>query len=270
MKDYLEQDLFSGLERNELEPQGASKENENELTAQGASKENETELAPQGASTGKEDQLAPPGASKEKKAELAPPVASNEDDGRLATLKTDFSKLEMRATDKAEKLLKAGRSYDSAWAQLIPVLDQIQKFLSQRGEEYRRRTPNPWPSWTKWWKCFQKENDLEASLRSVQKRLKKFRVGLNSDADNPPDEAEQNELSGAFTKLRLAITDGKKAGKSISDVLIDFILHHFSVQEVQEIAARLKMDEKVDTDRPKKVESAPIFLGLVRSSDQQK
>ena len=181
--------------------------------------------------TSGESSVAPPGAS-------SPAILH-------ASFATRFAELEADAKIKADKLQLAGQAHENAWEELIPILDNIQKHLSLRGENRDRNNSSGLPTWTEWWRNFQKENDFDACLRRVQKKLKEFRarVRAREDATNQKGESEEKlRYVGTYDKLRFELAHAKKSSDNPKDVLIRLIRSHFSAIEVGEIAHALQSD----------------------------
>ena len=107
--------------------------------------------------------------------ELAPPVASSCPIDP-ETFMTTYNELNAAASGKAKNIADICMSVNSRWQELLPILDDMQSFLSQRGEARWVLTEAKLPSWSAWWKSFRKETGLNASLRTMQKHLSKYRA----------------------------------------------------------------------------------------------
>jgi hypothetical protein len=104
----------------------------------------------------------------------------------LALLET-FKVLDESAREKAKDVTPACEALDTAWDALLPILDEMQSLLSQRGEKREVLREVKLPGWEKWWASFKKQTGLDATLRNVQIRLRKYR-GLEKPADKVKPE----------------------------------------------------------------------------------
>ena len=102
----------------------------------------------------------------------------------LETLKREFKGLNESAHDKAKAITPAAQNLNVAWDDLLPDLDKMQSLLSQRGESRELLRDAHLPTWSRWWKSFQKETGLSTTLHTVQVRLKKFR-SMGEPTDEP-------------------------------------------------------------------------------------
>jgi hypothetical protein len=62
------------------------------------------------------------------------------------------------------------------WDELLPLLDEMQSFLSQRGESRDKLRAADLPGWGDWFKSYKQDTGLNVTLRAVQKRLASFRA----------------------------------------------------------------------------------------------
>jgi hypothetical protein len=90
-------------------------------------------------------------------------------------LRDAFFQLEKQITVKLDayvaQAVKAKTDFDA----LIPLLDQLQSMLSQRGAQRRLMDTIGLPTWSKWFSAFRPRLGEDFSLRTIQRRLRKYR-----------------------------------------------------------------------------------------------
>jgi hypothetical protein len=86
-----------------------------------------------------------------------------------------YNQLNLSAQAGAKKVVSRCKSLKEAWVELLPTLDEMQKLLSQRGDEHDSRSAAALPTWTQWVKDYLKATGLGVSVRSVQLHLAKLR-----------------------------------------------------------------------------------------------
>lgn len=165
--------------------------------------------------------------------------------------RTNFAYLEEAAKKKAEEVVRTGRLHRGAWDKLFPILDKMQKLLSQRGADHAEAETGL-PEWKVWWVDFSTKNHLNISFRTVQDRLKAYR-------DEPGGEklhrtratrTEQRQLA-VTAKLAHRLAAAVQAGAGIHEALDIFLRDSLSLERVDQIEDRLasKSDETDPTDR---------------------
>jgi hypothetical protein len=106
--------------------------------------------------------------------QLAQDCASSSPDPCDSELK-QFTELQVEAKKYAKVVASTGREHhQAAWSALLPILDKMQKLLSQRGANHKDAT-NGLPEWGFWWHDFSRRNNLNISFRTVQYRLNRLR-----------------------------------------------------------------------------------------------
>src|ERR1700728_1744219 len=94
--------------------------------------------------------------------QLVTPVASLADfellDGRIKDLSSDLVAEHQALADRID-------------GELLPLLDEMQTLLSQRGEAHEAGLP----TWTKWYEAFCTRMNKRMSLRTVQRKLRERR-----------------------------------------------------------------------------------------------
>jgi hypothetical protein len=163
----------------------------------------------------------------------------------------DFANLEDAARRMAKKVIRMGRLYQDAWDELLPILDAMQKLLSQRGADHSEADAGL-PEWGAWWADFSTKNCLNISFRTVQDRLRKFRKEPRSRGLRRPGAtySEQNQLM-ATVKLAHRLAAAIQMGEDIDEALDTFLRDGLPLERVDQIEERLvsQSDESDPTDR---------------------
>jgi hypothetical protein len=122
------------------------------------------------------------------------------------TFKKTYKELNDVVTDKARLIVGACKSLNSRWAELLPTLDQMQSFLSQRGDARGMLREAKLPTWSEWWKSFESASGLYASLRTMQKHLSKYRsTGQEKQRrSDPPVRLSSSDQRRALRALQCA------------------------------------------------------------------
>jgi hypothetical protein len=146
-----------------------------------------------------------------------------------------FTYLEEAAQKKAKEVARTGRSHESAWEALFPILDKMQKLLSQRGAEHAQADQGL-PEWKVWWKSFSTKNKLNVSFRTVQDRLKKYREASSGEKSRKPrvSLSEQQALT-ATAKVAHRLAAAVQSGEGVSEALDMFIRDSIPLDQVDEI-----------------------------------
>jgi len=156
-------------------------------------------------------------------------VASSELE-TLEMVTTEFEGLNKSAHEKATGIATIAKALAVAWDELLPILSKMQSLLSQRGENRKLLHDANLPTWSGWWKSFQKETGLHVTLHAVQVRLKKFRSMGNPMDASKHRRGQAVQLSAGnqvrvLTKLQCANEMAKalKAGAEYRDLLEEFL-----------------------------------------------
>src|ERR1035438_5684912 len=105
----------------------------------------------------------------------------------LEALKREFKGLNESAHERAKDIAPSSKALTVAWDNLLPILDKMQSLLSQRGEDRELLRNAHLPTWSRWWKSFQKETGLNTTLHTVQvRRSEERRVGKEGTGPPPP------------------------------------------------------------------------------------
>jgi hypothetical protein len=98
-------------------------------------------------------------------------------DSAIADNRKHFAALDAAIQPKVREYTQREAAATSAWADLLPLLDRMQSFLSQRGymgSDERKAAAckaNGLPTWSEYFAGL----NLDVSLRAVQKRLREYR-----------------------------------------------------------------------------------------------
>ena len=101
-------------------------------------------------------------------------------------LKKHFADLNEAIRAKAEPVKQNLCLLKSGVDDLVPHLAVMQSFLSQRGSARDRFRKAQLPTWTTWFKSFNKDTGLNVTLRAVQKQLAKLRGVHQREKSDPP------------------------------------------------------------------------------------
>jgi hypothetical protein len=121
-------------------------------------------------------------------------------------IQQEFLDLNAKITAKLDiftsKASDAKRSFD----ELIPYLDQMQAMLSERGCYRKLMNTLGLPTWSGWFKNFEKRCALDYSLRTVQRRLKERRGELGEEPK--PEPSVYEDLFKRLNALVPSLSDG--------------------------------------------------------------
>jgi len=101
-------------------------------------------------------------------------------------LKKHFDDLNEAIRAKAEPVKQNLCLLKSGVDDLVPQLAIMQSFLSQRGSARDKFRKAQLPTWTRWFKSFNKDTGLNLTLRAVQKQLAKLRGAHKREKSDPP------------------------------------------------------------------------------------
>jgi len=122
---------------------------------------------------------------------------------------TQFKSLQSEAKRLAKAVMNTGKiQHQAAWKAFLPILDNMQKLLSQRGANHKEAEAGL-PDWKSWWNAFRDVNHITISFRTVQYRLNRFR-------EVPGTERQCRSRVSRLEQLRLAQT--AKAGYHLAAV----------------------------------------------------
>lgn len=175
-----------------------------------------------------------------------------------------FTELQVEAKKYAKVVASTCRQHhQAAWDGLLPILDKMQKLLSQRGANYKQAT-NGLPEWGFWWHDFSLRNNLNISFRTVQYRLNRLRETSSSGKQHGPRLTRQEQIDLA----RTAWEGHQLASASITgiggvDAAKSFYGRCLPLEAIQEIQHRLfaRWGRPLPKDRTDRVKSIAIAAG---------
>ena len=153
-------------------------------------------------------------AAKEQAAALAKWTADKCPELLLAgEIQQEFFDLNAKITAKLDIFTSKAGDAKLAFDDLIPDLDIMQAMLSQRGRYRKLMDTLGLPTWTAWFKDFEKRCALEYSLKTVQRRLKEYRGELGEEPK--PEPSIYEDLFKRLNALVPSWSDG------VEHVLVD-------------------------------------------------
>ena len=175
-------------------------------------------------------------AAKERAEALAKWTGDNCRELLPGEIKQEFLDLNAKITAKLDiftsKASDAKRSFDD----LIPELDLMHAMLSQRGRYRKLMNTLGLPSWTDWFKAFQKRCALDYSLKTVQRRLKDYRIELGEE----PKPNVVTPVEDLFKRLNPLVPNLSEGGEHIIVQRLD---------QVTNLVAETKGDGLTDKDK---------------------
>ena len=173
--------------------------------------------------------------------ELAQNCASSNFDGDDSG-HAQFAFLEETARKMAKDVARTGRLHKAAWNELFPILDKMQKLLSQRGADHAQAEPSL-PEWKIWWVDFSTMYHLNISFRTVQDRLRAYRE--KPGGEKLPrlrmTRAEQRQLA-VTAKLAYRLAAALQTGEGTEGALDSFLRESLSLEHVDQIESRFASD----------------------------
>jgi len=175
-----------------------------------------------------------------------------------------FTELQVEAKKYAKVVASTCmQHHQAAWDGLLPILDKMQKLLSERGANHKQAT-NGLPGWGFWWHDFSLRNNLNISFRTVQYRLNRLREASSSRKQHGPRLTRQEQIDLA----RTAWEGHQLASVSITgiggvDAAKSFYRCCLPLEAIQEIQHRLsaRRGRPLPKDRAARVKSIAIAAG---------
>jgi len=173
--------------------------------------------------------------------ELAQNCASSNFDGNDVG-RAQFTFLEEAARKMAKDVARTGTLHQGAWDKLFPVLDRMQRLLSQRGTDHAHAEPSL-PEWKVWWVDFSTTYHLNVSFRTVQERLRAYREDSGGEKLQRPrvTRAEQRQLA-VTAKLAYRLAAAIQTGEGTEGALDSFLRESLSLEHVDQIEKRFASD----------------------------
>jgi hypothetical protein len=173
----------------------------------------------------------------ESSCELAQNCASSNFDGDDVG-RAQFTFLEETARKMAKDVARTGTLHQGACDKLFPVLDRMQRLLSQRGTDHALAEPGL-PEWKVWWLDFSTTYHLNVSFRTVQDRLRAYREDSGGEKPQRPrvTRAEQRQLA-VMAKLAYRLAAAIQTGEGTEGALDSFLRESLSLEHVDQIEKR--------------------------------
>jgi hypothetical protein len=90
-------------------------------------------------------------------------------------LRTKFDDLNNRINTKLRIYVASARKAKADFDAVLPLLDQMQAMLSQRGRLRKLMNSAGLPSWTEWFADFSNRMEEEVTIRTIQRKLRLYR-----------------------------------------------------------------------------------------------
>jgi hypothetical protein len=121
----------------------------------------------------------------------------------------------------------------------LPILDEMQNLLSQRGADHAD-ADECLPEWSVWWNAFRMKNQLNVSFRTVQDRLRGYRGRSSGEKRSKPrvTRSEQQQLTVTAT-LAYRLAAAIQSGEGIREALDTFLRDSLPLHLVDEIGNRI-------------------------------
>jgi hypothetical protein len=204
--------------------------------------------------------LAPAGAS----------FASSKDE----TPATIFSRLDKAALSEAGRVLIAGKALETAWDELLPILDKMQSHLSQRGIDRTALEPGELPTWSEWWATFRESTGICATLRKVQKKLKRYRAPKTDFKKPSSTERMTNQQQRQVLVALLLANDvaaAVESGQDPRDAVLAFRSAVAEAGRIEQLLENLPNDDRISESVAvtSKGEKAALSCGWLSTQPSQ-
>jgi hypothetical protein len=123
---------------------------------------------------------------------------------------------------------------------MLPLVDQMQSMLSERGSQRKLMTTLGLPTWSEWCKDFRKRLHADITIRTIQRRLRAYReVPPANDVNVIAKESiRQLESTRQAERLEAAVEERMQLNPAIRQQLIRAL--ETKGQKLLELAAKLK------------------------------
>lgn len=175
-----------------------------------------------------------------------------------------FTELQAEAKKYAKEVASTGRPlHQSAWDALLPILDKMQKLLSQRGANHKNASRGL-PEWGFWWHDFSQRNHLGISFRTVQYRLNRFRGLSSGRKQHRPGLSRREQIALADTAAKgHSLAKVCKSGMGSVDEANSFYACSLPLENIEEIRERLdaRQGRPLRRDRTGRARSITLAAG---------
>lgn len=151
-------------------------------------------------------------------------------------IRQQYTALNDRITTKVDEYTKADAVTQKSFDELIPDLDIMHAMLSQRGRYRKVMNTLHLPSWGKWYYKFRQKSHIDYTLKTVQRRLKKYRGEVGTPPKPEPSiferlflllskfvpancDGEEHVLVSALTKVTAKVVDHHGADLDRGDLV---------------------------------------------------
>lgn len=192
---------------------------------------------------------------------MATGVANPEID-KILELRMELTTLTEKAMQIANSVVSQTRNLDAIWADLLPVLSEVQSLLSKHCDRRQERRAVGFPTWEQWRRSFLNDSGLNVCDRTAQRRLTAFRELMT------PGPKKPGGRSGGTTSLeRYQILQALHAAHALRDALLQ--------EDDPSNALANFVDTNISSDRlqqmmencPKPCEASSIGAAQTRSGD---
>lgn len=175
-------------------------------------------------------------AAKERADALAKWTGDNRCELLAGEIQQEFLDLHRKINSKLDIFNSKASEAKLLFDDLIPDLDLMQAMLSQRGRYRRLMDTIGLPSWTDWFKAFQKRCALDYSLKTVQRRLKDYRIELGEEPE-PNVVTPVEDLFKRLNALVPTLSDG------VEHVVVE------RLDQVTDLVAKTKAEGLTNKDK---------------------
>lgn len=121
-------------------------------------------------------------------------------------VKDRYNWLNESANEKGTLIENGTCDLSKAWAEFLPVLDEIQSLLSQRGSAREMLRDANLPLWSEWLEAFQKKSGLNCTVRTLYNHLSRYRaIGKEKrKRAEPPVRLPAKDQKRVLTALQFA------------------------------------------------------------------
>jgi hypothetical protein len=135
-----------------------------------------------------------------------------------------FHELEKTISLSVDKYVELTHDALHVLDDLLPLIDQMQSMLSQRGQLRKLMTTANVPTWTAWFEKFRDRLQIDITLRAIQMRLKKYREVPVEPLEPTVNEVGATILRSAESKvwenLPVLVADRSQLNPTICEKLI--------------------------------------------------
>jgi hypothetical protein len=182
----------------------------------------------------------------DEQAKYSEPVATgvaNPEIENVYELRMEFAALTEKAMEIGKSVVGQAKNLDAIWADLLPVLSEVQSLLSKNCDRRQQRRAIGFPTWEHWRHSFLKDSGLNVCDRTAQRRLSAFRELMapttkkhdcHSEGTTPMERYQGLLAQQAANKLFDNLIEGDDYG----DALNSFLSTRISPDRLQQMISR--------------------------------